>query len=54
MENTKYVERWHSDAFKSRELAYQIFDDVKINLRLFLIHLLDGGHLQIKNSKLYQ
>lgn len=34
MENNKYIERWHSDAFKNRELAYQIFDDVKKKLKI--------------------
>jgi hypothetical protein len=34
MENKEYVERWHSDAFKSKELAYQIFDDVKNKLKI--------------------
>ena len=31
MEDLNFVERWHSDAFKNRELAYQIYDDVKNN-----------------------
>ena len=34
MENSKFVERWHSDAFKDRELAYQIYSDVKNKLKI--------------------
>ena len=29
MGQTKFVERWHSDAFESRDIALQIFDDLK-------------------------
>jgi len=34
MEDLNFVERWHSDAFKNRELAYQIYDDVKNKLKI--------------------
>jgi len=30
----KFVERWHSDAFESREIAYQIYEDVKKKLKI--------------------
>ena len=36
MGQTKFVERWHSDAFESRDIALQIFDDLKKS-RLFHI-----------------
>ena len=32
--NSKFVERWHSDAFTDRKTALQIFQDVKKNLKI--------------------
>ncbi len=34
MGQTKFVERWHSDAFESRDIALQIFDDLKKKLQV--------------------
>ncbi len=34
MSKKLFVERWHSDAFESRDIAYQIFDDVKNKLKV--------------------
>jgi lysophospholipase L1-like esterase len=34
MTNTKFVERWHSDAFEDREIALQIYKDLKKTLKV--------------------
>ena len=34
MRQTKFVERWHSDAFESRTIAMQIFKDLKQKLKI--------------------
>jgi hypothetical protein len=34
MSDTKFVERWYSDAFKDRKIALQIFKDLKKNLKI--------------------
>ena len=54
MGQTKFVERWHSDAFESRDIALQIFDDLKKKLQV-IPHPFTGGDLyQTKHLKQFQ
>ena len=53
MGQTKFVERWHSDAFESRDIALQIFDDLK-KIKLFHILSLGGDLYQTKHLKQFQ
>ena len=34
MTHTKFVERWHSDAFEDRKIALQIYKDLKKTLKV--------------------